>query len=191
MATNTTTQQVTHRPTMEELRQFARLPWVRCPTCRKVTGNLQEKFDEILADKTNVYYDNLEPIYQTLIDQGFDELTAQKLADRQARIIADVTFNKRITNELGLTRYCCFNTLENPIQLPLGSGIELDPEVDVGERLSRLQIKQDVNPVLPGAKGEVVVPPTKRVYIARPEMTLPGEETTIRTPQTRRVFRAV
>lgn len=184
----------TPRPTIKELRQFARLPWVRCPTCSKVTGNLQDKFDEILADKANVYYDNVEPLYNTLLEQGFDDVSAQKLADRQASIIADVTFNKRITEELGISRYCCFNTLENPIQLPLGSGIELDPEVDVGERMSRLQIKQDTTPVLPGAKGEVIAtPPTKRVYTARPQMTLPdeGPVTTTTTTTPRRVYRAL
>lgn len=168
MNTLPTTQQPTEKPTMEELRKFARLPWIRCPTCNKVTGSLQDKFDQILADKENVYYDNLEAAYNTLLDQGFDEPTAQKLADNQARIIADVTFNQRVTKELGLKNYCCFNTLENPIQYPLGSGIELDPEVDVGERMSRLQINPKTTPVLPGAKGEVIAnPQTKRVFIAR------------------------
>lgn len=188
-----TTRQTTNRPTMEELRQFARLPWVRCPTCSRVTGNLQDRFDEILANKENVYYDNFEPLYNTLLEQGFDDLTAQRLADQQARIIADVNFHRTVQEQLGLKDYCCFNTLENPIQLPLGVGIELDPEVDVGERLSRLQIADQPTPVLPGAKGETIATPqTKRVYTARPEMTLPGEgPAPIRTPQTRRVFRAI
>ena len=167
MATTLTTQRPTERPTMEELRRFARLPWVRCPTCRRVTGNLQDKFDDILADKENVYYENIEPLYNTLIEQGFDDLSAQRLADRQARIIADVNFNKRVREELGLKDYCCFNTLENPIQYPIGSGIDLDPEVDVGERMSRLQVIEKPGPVLPTATGEAIaVPQTRRVYRA-------------------------
>lgn len=157
----------TARPTMQQLREFATIPWVRCPTCKRVTGNLQDKFDQILADKRTVYYDNLEPLFNTLLEQGFDELSAQTMADQQARIIADVNFNKRVKEELKLKEYCCFNTLQNPIQIPLGSGIELDPEVDIGQRMSRLQVTNEPTPVLPGAKEEGVVVPRKvRVYRA-------------------------
>jgi len=160
MTSNTSTT----RPTMEELREFARLPWIRC-SCGKVTGRLQDKFDQILADKEKTYYENLEPLYNTLLEQGFDDITAQRMADRQARVISDVIFNRRVTNELGIRNECCFNTLMNPIILPLGSGIGLDPEVDVGDRLSRLQIKEEPKPVLP--TGNVVPQPVgKRVYRA-------------------------
>lgn len=155
------------RPTMKELREFARLPWVRCVECNRVTGRLQDKYDAILADKEKDYYDNIQDIYQTLLDQGFDDLTAQRLANQQAEIIASVKFNKRVQTELGIKDECCFKTLQSPIILPLGSGIELDPEVDVGQRMSKLQIKEAPSPVLPSAKGKsIATPQTKRVYRA-------------------------
>lgn len=134
------------RPTLEELREFRELPWIRCSSCGKVTAHLQERFNKILEEKSKIYYENVVPLYNTLLEQGFEDIIAQQLADKQARIIADVTFHERAEKELGLKRYCCFKTLQNPIILPLGSGIDLDPDVDVGERLSRLQLKETSKP---------------------------------------------
>ena len=163
------------RPTMEQLREFARLPWVRCTTCGRVTAKMQARYDEILTEKEDTYYNEVEVLYEILISQGFDDLTAQRTADQQARVIADISFNRKIKAELGLQDYCCFNTLENPIVLPLGSGIELSPEVDVGQRMSQLRLveagtpKTGVSPVLPGAKGEVVAQPkVRRIYTETP-----------------------
>lgn len=152
----------TSRPTLEELREFSRLPWVRCPSCGRVTGNKQERYDAILRDKANTYYDILEKAYYTFISQGQDDLTAQRLADKQAQVVAGLEFNRRVQDELGINDYCCFRTLQNPIVLPLGAGIDLDPEVDVGEKKSR--------PVLP----EVIegTPSQRRTYLARPSSGL-------------------
>lgn len=156
------------RPTIEELRNFARLPWVRCTGCNRITGDKQDRFDAILKNKEKTYYDNVIPIFERLLDEGQDERTAEITADKEARLAADITFNREVKEQLNLRDTCCFNTLFNPIVLPLGSGIGLDPEVDVGERMSQLTIKPKVKPVLPGAKGEVVPQARKaRIYTAR------------------------
>jgi DNA-directed RNA polymerase subunit N (RpoN/RPB10) len=127
------------KPSLQELRDFATLPQIRC-TCGRVTGRFQDKFDRLLAEKEDVYYEKLAQTFEMLVSQGLDELTAFDLADKDARKIADILFYKRVSNELGIKNYCCFNTLFNPIQLPLGSGINLDPDVDIGTSMSRLRI---------------------------------------------------
>lgn len=147
------------RPTLEELREFAKLPWIRCISCGKPTAHLQEQFDAILAAKADDYYASLEDNYNGLISQGFDEGSARQIADRNARIYADVKFNEKAT-KLGLTRYCCMRTLETPIINPLGSGISLDPEVDIGQRLSQIKIGTQ-KAVLPTMKGESSTKPVR------------------------------
>lgn len=123
---------------LDAFRDFASLPWVRCPSCGKVTSRFQKAYDGLLANKEDDYYSRVEETYLSLLTQGFDDMTAQKLASTQARIYADTRFNQRVRTELGINRLCCMRTLQNPIVMPLGSGVELDPEVDVGQRMSTL-----------------------------------------------------
>lgn len=136
------------RLTMEELREFARLPWIRCTGCNRVTGRYQKEFDRILAEKEKDYVEIALKYYQTFLGQGFDDITAQSLADRQGQIIAGINFNRKVRDQLGLKEECCFNTLLNPVIMPLGSGIPLDKEIEVGERrVPTRQYDKDGNPI--------------------------------------------
>ena len=116
----------------------------------------------------NIYQQAKTNYKKIILAEGEDERIAEITADKGARLIADTTFHQDVVEQLGLQDECCFNTLMNPIITPLGSGIDLDPAVDIGQRMSQLTLRRGAKPVLPGAKGEVVPQPRKaRVYLAR------------------------
>lgn len=142
-------------PTLEEARAFVRLPWVRCIECGRVTGNKQEQFDEILAAKEDDYYNKLEETYRELIDQGQPENIALAIAEHNAAIFADVSFNKKVSEQLKIPkdRYCCFKTLANPGILPLGAAVGIDPVVEVGERMSRVKLQEKEPTILSVSQG--------------------------------------
>jgi DNA-directed RNA polymerase subunit N (RpoN/RPB10) len=158
---------MSRKPTLKELREFSTLPWIRCPTCGRPTAQLQEKYDRLVEEKRKDFYDHAEEVFNSLLEQGFDEKSAEELATQSGEIFADRNFYKKAVEQLGIKDACCFRTLQNPIKMPLGAGIELDPAVDVGTRMSQLQL---VSPVLPEAKGTTIkaTPQQKpRFYPAR------------------------
>lgn len=133
------------RPTIEELQDFATIPHIRC-SCGRVTAHLQDKFDRLLAQKEETYYRSLMETFEGLMTMKIDEMQALQLADKNARQVADIIFNKKAKEELNIKEACCFNTLFNPIQQPLGGGINLDPDVDIGISMSQLSIKEQEQP---------------------------------------------
>lgn len=127
--------------TISELRDFSRLSWVRCPSCGKpFTKKMQDTFDRITQEKAVTYAEELEKSKARLRATGLDIKQINKIAEQEANNVADLEFNTKVKRQVGIDRLCCFNNLMNPIIIPLGSGVELDPVVDVGQRLSTMSL---------------------------------------------------
>ena len=131
-------------PTIDELREFSRLTWVRCPSCGKpFTKKMQDTYDRILQEKAITYNQELEKAKVRLSATGLNQKQINKIAEQEANNITDLEFNAKVKRQVGIERLCCFNNLMNPIIIPLGSGVELDPVVDVGQRMSTMNLGEN------------------------------------------------
>lgn len=112
------------------------IPHIRCLSCGKITGKLQEQYNSILARKKDHYRDEITRVFYKLVDSGVDEDEALTQAKREAKLYADLKFNQEIKEKLAIERTCCYRTLFSPIVRPTGGGVDLSQEVDVGTRAS-------------------------------------------------------
>jgi len=83
--------------------------YVRCPTCNKVLGNLQEDYAQLIKNADEEVRDMI-PLgldYADLMNE-YDTQMANKFGD--------------IMKKLGIKRYCCMMRIKNPQQVPISGG---------------------------------------------------------------------
>lgn len=81
--------------------------YVRCPTCNKVLGHLEQDYNKLIREAIN---DINETIPRLISLQE-----RQNVYDEQM----DIRFTQ-IMNILGVKRYCCMRSVRNPQQVPVG-----------------------------------------------------------------------
>lgn len=128
-------------PSKQQIEEFAKLQWVRCLSCNKpITAKMQKDFDKLIAQKGTINDEMVkayDTYYQQALNEGMEDKMATKYAEEKSKIYANVLFNKEVQDKVGIKRFCCFRTLQNPIILPMGSAVQLSSEVDIGERYSK------------------------------------------------------
>lgn len=83
--------------------------YVRCPTCNKVLGNLQEDYSRLIKKADEEVRD--------MIPFGLDYADSMNEYDMQmATRFSDIMKN------LGIKRYCCMMRIKNPQQVPISGG---------------------------------------------------------------------
>lgn len=92
--------------------------YVRCPTCGKVLGNLQDDYTKLIKEADAEVSDHIPRnlSYDVIMDE-YDNAMAQRFAN--------------IMKKLGIKRQCCMMRIKNPQQVPVANPNPIESSIAI------------------------------------------------------------